>query len=73
LFAGNGLSEYFSTLTESRTAGYFITSGLFLLLLIILFLTRKTFLRSLSNMFIRTLTDNDADDEEDEEEEKAHP
>lgn len=65
VFAGMALGEMFSDLTGSRPLGYLITTGIYILLLLLLFALRKSIVNSFSGVFIRMLTH-----EEDEEEEQ---
>jgi hypothetical protein len=63
IFMGMGLSELFATLTGSRTAGYFITTGIYILLLAIIMAVRKSFIKSFSGVFIRIMTAEDGEDD----------
>jgi hypothetical protein len=62
IFLGMGLSELFADLTDSRVAGYFITTGIYILLMVCIFAARKTFVRLFAGMFIRILTEDEEED-----------
>ena len=64
IFLGMGLSELFAELINSRAGGYFITTGIYLLLLLILFAFRKTIADKFSGVFIAMLTENHDDDDD---------
>lgn len=64
LFMGMGLSEYFGVITESIAAGYFIVTGIYLVLLGVIFILRKHFQRWFAGLFISLLTTDDDDNEE---------
>lgn len=59
LFFGFGLAELFTQLVNSRTLGYFIAFCVYLLMLWILFASRKRIVRSFANAFIRIMTEQD--------------
>lgn len=61
-FVGIGLMELFGGLLQSRMAGAWLTAAIFLLLLLILLAFRSALLRSLANMFVRLLTEDDEED-----------
>lgn len=63
IFIGIVLGELFSGLTGSRPVGYLITTGIYILLLVILFLLRKPVVNAFSGIFIRILTDTDEEEE----------
>jgi hypothetical protein len=65
IFVGIVLGELFSGVTGSRTLGYLITTGFYVLLLIVLFLLRRPVINAFAGIFVRILTDTD--EEEDEE------
>ena len=67
-FIGYGLMETFSVWFDSRVAGSFATAGLFVLLLLVIFMLRKAIITSFAGIFIRVLTEGDEDDEEEEKE-----
>ena len=62
VFLGMGLSEFFANLTDSRVAGYLITTGIYILLMVCVFAGRKTFVKLFSGMFIRILTEDEDED-----------
>lgn len=68
IFLGMGLSEYFADLLDSRAGGYFMTTGMYLLALIILFACRRPIAKKLSGIFIGILTENRDDDKDENEE-----
>ena len=70
IFLGIGLGEYLSTVFDSRPAGYFATSGIYILMMIILFAFRKAITNAFAGVFIRMMTATD-EDEDDEDEKKA--
>jgi uncharacterized membrane protein len=65
LFFGFGLAELFTQLVNSRTLGYFIALGVYLLILWILFASRRRIVKSFANSFIRIMTDQDDSDDKD--------
>lgn len=64
IFAGIALAEYFATILDSRSGGYLLTSGIFLLLFLSLFAFKKLIVRAISGIFIRVMTDTSDDDED---------
>lgn len=70
IFMGLGIMEVFTHFFNSRIAGAFATSGTFLLLMLVLFAFRKSFLRSFAGLFIRIMTDLGEDDEDEEKKEE---
>jgi hypothetical protein len=58
IFLGMGMSEFFADMLDSRAGGYFITTAIYLFVLIILFAFRKFFMRKFSGVFIDILTDD---------------
>lgn len=62
IFLGIGLSEVFTSLFDSRVAGYFCTVGVYTLLLLVLVLTRRSFINKLAGIFITKLTEIDIED-----------
>jgi hypothetical protein len=64
IFLGLGLVETFSEWFDSRIGGTFTTAGLFLLVMVVIFLLRKSVINSFASMFIRIMTEGDDDDEE---------
>jgi hypothetical protein len=75
LFLGFGLAELFTTLMESRMAGFFLAALCYVLLALLLIALRKPISASLSNIFIRLLTERkkekSEDDQDEEEEDEA--
>lgn len=69
IFLGLGLVETFSALLDSRVGGAFATAGIFVFLLLMLFMLRKTIINAFAGIFIKILTAND--DEDDEQTEKT--
>lgn len=66
-FFGIGLMETFTVLFDgSRIGAAFATSGVFLLLVGLIYALRKTILAAIAGIFIRIMTDpGDEDDEQD--------
>lgn len=64
LFIGVGLMETFIEVLDSRIGGAFATAGIFALILVVLFLSRKAIVGSLAGMFIRIMTEGDDEDDE---------
>lgn len=60
-FLGIGIGEYFSSLTDSRTLGYFITAGIYIVLFAVLLLRSKRIIRLFINKFIGVMTQDDDD------------
>jgi hypothetical protein len=66
IFLGIGIGEYFAAVFDSRAGGFFATAGLYILLLIVMFLLRLPLTNAFSGMFIRIMTATEPDtDEED--------
>jgi hypothetical protein len=65
IFLGIVLGELFSGLLDSRPLGYLVTTGIYLLLVGLMFAMRKTIINAFSSAFIRILTSMDDDDEDD--------
>ena len=63
IFAGFGIAEAFSAWFDSRTAGYFAASGVFVVFIIVVMLLRKPILTGLAGVFIRMLTTDDDDND----------
>jgi len=59
ILAGIGLSEYFAEVTGSVPGGYFIVTGIYATLLLILFLLKRNMLKWFAGLFVNLLT-NDA-------------
>jgi hypothetical protein len=66
IFLGISLGELFSGMTDSRALGYLMTTGVYLLLVVVLFLARKPIVESFAGVFVRMLTSGDDDDDEEE-------
>jgi len=64
IFGGIGLSEVFTTLFDSRIAGYFTTLGIYVLILVILILCRKSIATKFANIFVAKLTEGEEEDKE---------
>jgi hypothetical protein len=63
IFLGIGMSEVFTSLFDSRIAGYFMTVGVYLLFMLILVLSRRSIITGFANIFVAKLTESDDDDE----------
>lgn len=75
IFFGIGLGEWFSEMFHSRIGGYFATTGVYILLILVIFALRKKFINAFSGIFIRVLTerkDDDDDDDDDEQPKEKH-
>jgi hypothetical protein len=68
IFLGMGTAEYFAAVLGSYAAGYFITAGIYIVLLVILVALRKKIIDMFSSQFIAILTETDHDKTEEEEE-----
>jgi len=66
IFTGIGLSEVFTSLFDSRIAGFFCTAGVYILIVLIIIAARKSLIKNLANIFIAKLTDIDDDDKDDD-------
>jgi hypothetical protein len=62
LFAGMGIEEAMTDAGMSKTASFFITTGIYALLLVILVAVRKPITRSISNIFIQAMTEDDEEE-----------
>lgn len=69
IFLGIGLSEVFTSLFDSRIAGYFCTVGVYVVILLILIAVRKSIISKLTGIFISKLTE--IEDEKNEMDEKT--
>ena len=58
---GFGLVEAFCALGIARVASFFITFGIYVLLMFVLISMRKSITRAFANTFIRILTEGDDD------------
>lgn len=67
LFTGIGAAEFAADLVGSRGGGYLIITGIYLLMLGLLFMYRKQFLKKFTGLFIKVMTDHDEEDEEKDE------
>ncbi len=68
VFVGIGLGEWMAELVDSRSGGYFITAGIYVLFIFLLIALRKSLIKSFSGLFIGVLTavkDDEDDDEQD--------
>jgi hypothetical protein len=76
IFFGIGLGEWFSEMFHSRIGGYFATTAVYILLIVVIFALRKKFINAFSGIFIRVLTerkdDDDDDDDDDEQPKEKH-
>lgn len=63
IFLGIGLGEWLSDLVDSRAGGYFMTAGIFILLMVLLVVLRTTIVNAFSGTFIRIMTEGDEEDE----------
>lgn len=65
VFLGIGIGEFLSEVLDSRAGGFFITTGIYIVLLVILLMSRKAIINKLAGAFIAMLTDSsdEADDE----------
>lgn len=70
LFMSMSSAEFFADLVDSRAGGYMIITGIYVFLLIILYIFRKSFLRKFADLFVKVMTDLEDDDDEEEEEKK---
>lgn len=61
-FVGFGLAEWLSTLFDSRTAGYFCTAGILLLLGIVALLFSKKIIKFFSNKLVKLITQKDGEE-----------
>jgi hypothetical protein len=66
LFVGFGLTEEFVELGLSRPASYFLVVGIYLLLLAIIVMSRKTLVSIFAGKVIKVLTDDEVRHTEDE-------
>lgn len=59
LFMSMATAEFFADVMGSRSGGYFLITGIYLLLMIVLYIFRKPFIRKFTDLFIKVMTDND--------------
>jgi hypothetical protein len=66
MFTGFGLTEVFISLGLTRVASFFITTGIYLVSLILIIMLRKKIIRFFTNEMIVVMTENDdkKDDED---------
>lgn len=63
LFIGFGISEAFIAMGLSRVASFFITVGIYILLLALVIALRKNITNSVASGVINAMTDDDDDDD----------
>ena len=66
LFLGFGLTELFVVAGLSKAVSFFITIGIYVLLLVLVVLLRRPIARFFASIFIKVLTEGDDDKEADE-------
>ncbi|MCF8449462.1 MAG: hypothetical protein K9G49_06280 [Taibaiella sp.] len=66
LFFGFGLTEVFMDAGMSHSASFFLTTGIYCALLLIVIFLRKNFTRFFANAFINILTEDDEDENDSE-------
>lgn len=69
-FLGLALAEYLNELTGSRSVAFLLTSGIYVLIFILIFLFRVRIIRSFAGIFINVMTEDDPNEEIIEEEEQ---
>jgi len=67
LFLGFGVAEVFTALVDSRIGGFFLTVASYVLIMLIVFLFRKSIIKGFASIFIKILTNDDDEDDEKEE------
>lgn len=67
IFLGIVIGELFSDILDSRPLGYLVTTGIYLLFLLLMVGLRKSIVGAFSSIFIRMLTAADDDDDDDKE------
>lgn len=66
IFVGFGIAEAFSSWFDSRAAGYFAASGVFVVFIVVVALCRRAIMSALAGVFVKMMTDDeDGDDAED--------
>lgn len=70
VFLGIGIGELMSDLVNSRAGGFFITTGLYILLLVLLFVFRTSITNKFAGIFITMLTQIDTEEKDNEDEKK---
>lgn len=63
LFAGMGASAFFADVTGSEVAGYFITAGIYILLIVLVVLLKKPILRYFASIYISIFTEDETDED----------
>lgn len=71
IFLGIVIGELFSDILDSRPLGYLVTTGIYLLFLLLMVGLRKSIVGAFSSIFIRMLTAADDDDDDDKDKEAA--
>jgi len=69
LFTGFGLTEAFMLAGISKMAAFFLTIGVYFVLLLVVIMLRKSITRFFASTFIKVLTEGDDDDPEEKDEE----
>jgi VIT1/CCC1 family predicted Fe2+/Mn2+ transporter len=64
LFMSMATAEFFADLMGSRSGGYYLITGIYLVLLSALYIYRKSFIRKFTDLFVKVMTDSDDDDEQ---------
>ncbi|WP_276132368.1 hypothetical protein [Polluticoccus soli] len=67
IFLGIVIGELFSGIFDSRPLGYLVTTGIYILLVALMFGLRKSIINTFAGVFIRILTSVDEDDTDEEE------
>jgi hypothetical protein len=65
IFLGIGLGEVFYQWMDSRPGAFFATAGVYILLVVLLFIFRQNVVDGFASVFIKMLTDQ-GDDEDDD-------
>lgn len=65
LFMSMATAEFFADLMGSRSGGYYLITGIYVALLSILYIYRKSFIRKFTDLFVKVMTDNDDDEQPD--------
>lgn len=66
LFLGLGLVEVSIVLIDSKLASFFIVIGVYLLIMLVIFMQRRKIIRFFASSFIKVLTEHDEDEEDEE-------
>lgn len=64
-FLGFGMAEVFINLVNSRIGGFFLTVGMYVFLMLLVFLFRKPILRGFSSIFIKIMTTDEDENDKD--------